>query len=117
MHISTCFLEAYGYGRNVAVLADTVEALVRNVVQSSNQTKNVLCCCEIITYNRAQEPASTTEQRDGDQMVNELELGGSEGEVEVHGRAVSSSGCIVKCASIREGHVGLCGHKSRDELI
>lgn len=50
-------------------------------------------------------------------MGNELELGGSEGEVEVHGRAVSSKGCIVKCASTCKGRVGLRGHESRDEPL
>lgn len=62
------------------------------------------------------ESASTTEQRDGNQMGNELELGGSEGEVEVHGRAVSSRGCIVKCPFTRKGCVGLFGHNT-DEPI
>lgn len=42
-------------------------------------------------------------------MGNELELGGSEGEVEVHGS--------VKCPSTCKESVGLCGHKSTDEPI
>lgn len=118
MHISACFLKAHGYGLNVAVLPETVEAPVHNVVQSSNQTNVFLSWCETITYNRVQEPASTTKQQDGDQMGNELELGGSEGEVEVHPlEAVSSRGCIVKCPSTCKGRVGLCGHKSTDEPI